>query len=563
MRKRSVGRKLLLVVLCTALLAAACGDDSDEPTASGDDSTTGAPSQPADGGEPQRGGIVAMGMFAQSAGLDPVIQSGTGVAGGIELAALYDTLMRYNPETAEFEPRIAESLEPNGDFTQWTLRLRSGVRFSDGTPFDSSAVVTNLQRHIEKRSRTANLVTPIVDYQTPDDLTVVFTLQFPWSGFPYALASAPGMIVNPKAIETLGDDLATNPVGAGAGPFVFESFRPGEAVVLKRNPDYWGGEVYLDGIRFVHITGGPATYEALSTGDLDAAFLRDAATIARAKRDGVDGYEAVYSAGETMLMNNGVKVTCQGGQPAPACDGQADGVQVATSPPLSDVRLRRAVAAAIDLDVVNERVYGGHAKASSDLIWRDSIWYSGIEGPQYDLDEAKRLVEEVKAEGEWDGTIRVSCHNGNPEWGTAVATLLQIAGFTPQVIDQRDVQQNIADVIVRKDFDLACFGTTISDEEPFFALNRDFNSALSGNAGNYGGYENAEVDRALAEGRAAADSEGKQRAIDTIARAYVEDVPLLVMGASTEFVAFSDDLRGVEPTVGTLVLFDKAWLARG
>lgn len=562
MRKRSIARRLLLVLLGVTLFAAACGDDSDEPAASDETQTT-VPAESDDAGEPQRGGTVTMGMFAQSAGLDPVIQSGTGVAGGIELVALYDTLVRYNPETAEFEPRIAESLEPNDDFTQWTLTLRPDVRFSDGTPFDSSAVVTNLQRHIEKRSRTANLVTPISNYETPDERTVVFTLSFPWSGFPYALASAPGMIVNPKAIESQGDNLATNPVGAGAGPFVFDSFRPGEAVVLKRNPDYWGGEVYLDEVRFVFITGGAATYEALRNGDLDAAFLRDAATIARAKEDGVEGYEAVYSAGETMLMNNGVKVTCQGGQPAPACNGQADGTQVATSSPLSDVRLRRAVAAAIDLEVINERVYDGHAKSSSDLIWRDSIWYSGIDGPQYDLDEAKRLVEEVKAEGKWDGSIRVSCHNGNPEWGTAVATLLQLAGFNPQVIDQRDVQQNIADVIVRKDFDLACFGTTISDEEPFFALNRDFNSALGGNAGNYAGYSNPDVDRALADGRAAPDAAGKQKAIDTIARAYAEDVPLLVMGASTEFVAYSDDLHGVEPSVSTLVLFDKAWLSRG
>ncbi|HEX7096036.1 MAG TPA: ABC transporter substrate-binding protein, partial [Acidimicrobiales bacterium] len=365
----------------------------------------------------------------------------------------------------------------------------------------------------------------------------------------------------PAAIEAQGDNLATNPVGAGAGPFVFESFRPGEAVVLKRNPNYWGGEVYLDELRFVFITGAEATYEALRSDELQAAFLRDPAVIDRAKSDGFDGYEAVYSAGDTMLMNNGVKVTCQGGQPAPVCEGQADGAQVPTRSPLTDVRVRRAVAAAIDLDVLNERVYDGHAKASTDLIWRDSIWYSGIEGPQYDLDEAKRLVEEVKAEGQWDGSIRVMCHNGNPEWGTAVATMLQIAGFNPQVIDQRDVQQNIADVIVRKDYDLACFGTTISDEEPFFALNRDLNSALGGGAGNWVGYANPDVDRALAEGRAAGDDAGKQAAIDTIARAYNEDIPFLVLGASTEFVAYADNLHGVQPSVSTLVMFDKAWLS--
>jgi peptide/nickel transport system substrate-binding protein len=343
---------------------------------------------------------------------------------------------------------------------------------------------------------------------------------------------------------------------------MFESFRANEAVVLKKNPDYWGGPAYLDQLRFVFLTGADATYASLKTGDLQAAFLRDPAVIDEAKSDGVEGYEAVYSSGDTMLINNGVKVTCSGGQPAPTCAGQADGSQVATVTPTSDVRVRQAVAAAIDVDVMNERIYDGKAKVGTGLMWKDSIWYSGIDGPQYDLDEAKRLVNEVKAEGKWDGSIRVGCHSGNPQWGTTVSTLLQLAGFTPTVTDQRDVQQNIADVIVRKDYDLACFGSTISDEEPFFAINRDFNSALSGNAGNYEGYSNPEVDKAIAAGRAASTTEGKQEAIDTIATAFAEDVPFLTLGASTEFVAYDSTLHGVEPTVSTLVMFDKAWLAR-
>jgi peptide/nickel transport system substrate-binding protein len=552
-------RRLFAVLLCAALFAAACGDDGggNEGNAGGGSSTSVARSE----GEPVRGGTLTMGMFAQSAGLDPVIQSGTGVAGGIELAALYDTLMRYDPETGAYEPRLAQSLEPNADFTQWTLKLRPGVTFTDGTPLDAQAVVTNLKRHVEKRSRTANLVTPIADYQTPDAQTVVFRLSFPWSSFPYALSSAPGMIVSPTAIQKLGDGLATNPVGAGAGPFLFDSFRPGEAVVLKRNPGYWGGEPYLDEVRFVVITGAPATYEALKSGELQAAFLRDPSVIARATSEGFDGYQAVYSSGDTMLMNNGVKVTCQGGQPASVCSGQADGALVATKAPTSDVRVRRAIAAAINPDTLNQRLYNGTAKYDSGLMWRDSIWYSGIEGPKYDLDEAKRLVSEVKSEGQWDGKIRVSCHNGLPQWGLAVSTMLQLAGFQTEVIDQRDVQQNISDVIVKKDYDVACWGTTISDEEPFFAINRDFNSALAGNAGNFEGYANPAVDKAIADGRAASTREGKQAAIDTIANAHANDVPFLTLGASTEQVAYGDNVHGVQPTVSTLVLFDKAWLS--
>src|SRR5690606_10881747 len=138
--------------------------------------------------------------------------------------------MRYNAETGEYEPQTAESLTPNEDFTQWTLKLRPGIKFADGTDYNAHAVVASMKRHVEKRSRTSSLITPITDYQTPNDLTVIFTLAFPWNGFPFALASTPGMIVSPTAVEKLGDDLGLNPVGAGAGPFVIESFRPNESV---------------------------------------------------------------------------------------------------------------------------------------------------------------------------------------------------------------------------------------------------------------------------------------------------------------------------------------------
>jgi peptide/nickel transport system substrate-binding protein len=555
MRFRRLG---LAVVLLVGVVAAGCGDSG---TSSGGQ-TGGTSAASTTTAAPKTGGTVTMGVFAQAAGLDPVIQSGTGVAGGIELSAIYDTLMRYNPQTAKYEPRIAESLTPNADFTQWTLKLRPNVKFSDGSDFNADAVVFNLKRHVEKKSRTVTLVQPIKDYATPDPLTVVFTLNSAWSGFPFALASAPGMIVSPAAIQKLGDSLATNPVGAGAGPFVIDSFKVNESITLKRNPNYWGGQVYLDGLKFVFIPGASQTYEALKAGTLQAAFLRDPKVVADAQAAGYTGYEAVYSAGDTMLMNNGVKVACKGGQPAPICTGQADGAMVPTLSPTTDKRVRQAVAAAINADNINQRLYDGKAKYDSGLIWKTSRWYDNIAGPKYDLEQAKKLVAEVKAEGKWDGSIRVMCHNGSPQWGTAVATLLQAAGFNPTVIDQRDVQQNIADVIVKRDYDLACFGTTISDEEPFFALNRDLNSQFNGTgAGNFVGYVNPTVDQALAQGRAAKSDAEAKAAIDTIAKAYTADIPFLTMGASTEYVATQKNLQGITPSVSTLVFFDKAFLA--
>ena len=527
------------VAVAGLLLAtvAACGDDNETN---------------------ETGGTITMATWSATQSLDPVQVAGTGNSGGAELAALYDTIMRYDPASGAFEPQTAESLTPNDDFTQWTLTLRSGITFSDGAPYDSAAVVANMQRHTEARSNASSLVAPITDYATPDDLTVVFTLAFPWNNFPFALAGTPGMVVNPAAVAAQGDAFGTNPQGAGAGPFVFDEFRPDESLTLTRNPDYWGGEVPLDGVRFIHAGDGPQTYEAFRAGSVDLAFLRDAGAIADAEADGAEGIRVQYSANDTLIMNNGFPITCQEGEPAPRCEGQPDGTELESTAPTADKRVRQAVAAAIDLETLKQRVYGGAGFMSSALISEDSRWYDGVEGPAYDIERARDLVEQAKADG-WDGRIRVSCHTGLPTWGTAVQGMLEAAGMQVDLTDQQEIAANTSAVIVRKDFDLACFGSSISDAEPFFALNRDFNSTyVTTGGGNFSGYVNPSVDEAIAAGRAAGSEAEVKAAISTIARAYAEDVPFLALTAQPEVVLISDEVGDVLQSVNTVVLLGRA-----
>lgn len=510
-------------------------------------------------GGSEEGGVVTMATWSATTSLDPTQVAGTGNSSGAELAALYDTIMRYDPDTGAYEPHTAESLTPNDDFTQWTLTLRDGISFSDGTPYDAEAVVANLQRHVEARSNAVSLVTPITDYDVTDPLTVVFTLAFPWNGFPFALASGPGMVVSPTAVETLGDQLGTNPEGAGAGPFVIDEFRPDESVTLTRNPEYWGGEVPLEGLRFIHAGTGTQTYESFRSGAVDAAFLRDAAAMADATAEGAGGYTVHYSANDTLIMNNGLTVVCQDGEPAPRCADQEDGTELPPTTPTADPRVRQAVAAAIDLDTLNARVWDGNGEMSSALIAPQSRWYADVNGPQYDVARAQALVDEVKAEGEWDGTVRVSCHTGLPTWGTAVQGMLEAAGFQVELTDQQEIAANTSAVIIRRDFDIACFGASISDAEPLFALNRDFNSSFVGaGGGNYAGYENPAVDEAIAAGRGADNEADIQAAVTTIAQAYAQDVPFLALTAQPEMVLLTDDLQGTVLGANTVVMFHQA-----
>jgi peptide/nickel transport system substrate-binding protein len=556
---RAVG----LAVLALGLFAASCGDDGGD---------SGAPESGATGvstsiattttATPKAGGSLTIAIQAESPGLDPVVSNipGGGTA-GMELVALYDTLMRYDPAKGQFEPRLAQSLTSNADLTVWTLKLRSNIKFTDGTPLDAAAVIANFKRHVEKKSRSGSaLLAEVSDYAAPDATTVVLTLKASWAGMPFALSTAPGMIVSPTAVAKLGDGLPKNPVGAGAGPFVIDSFKPGESVVMKKNPAYWGGQVLLDELRFVPMPMAPLAYASLQQGGVQVAYFRDPSVIAQATDAGFPATKLKASAGSTLLMNNGVKVACAGGQPSPICTGQAEGALVATKSPTSDKRVRQAVAASIDLNALNTRVYSGKAEVGSELIAKGTKWYDGVAGPAYDAALAKKLVTEVKAEGQWDGSIRLACHSALPDFGIAVKTMLEANGFKVTVKDNQNIQAMIADVIVKKDFDLSCFGTTIQDEYPYSALNRDFNSGFTASAGNWVGYVNPAVDAALKSLSSAANDAAAKAAITTVAKAFTADVPFLALGPSTEIVTWQKNIQGIYPTLSAMVYFDKAWI---
>ena len=96
---------------------------------------------------PQTGGTLRFGAYQHIAGLDPLVSLGSGTSGGIQTAAIYDTIMRYDVATKTYTPQTAESVVANADSTEWTIKIRSGIKFTDGTDYDAAAVQFGLNRH--------------------------------------------------------------------------------------------------------------------------------------------------------------------------------------------------------------------------------------------------------------------------------------------------------------------------------------------------------------------------------------------------------------------------------
>lgn len=566
--KRSTRLRAFGLVLAVGLIASACGDDGGSSSSSsstgstggtGSASTTAAPTTTL---TPKQGGTLTFGVYGETPGLDPVVSNGSGTTGGHEMTAVYDTLMRWNPTTQKFEPRLAESLTPNADATEWTLKLKANLKFTDGTALDAEAVKYNIGRHTTYSSRAAGLVARIKETTVVDPLTVKFTLNSAWGGFPYVLSYTPGMIGSPTAMKACGDtkpaSCAYNLSPVGAGPFQIDSFKPKEAITLKKNPNYSGGAAYLDGLKFVYLDSGrEKTYAALQTGSLDAGFLRQPELIKKAKADGIEGYTALNWLGGVVLINNGVKVKCSAGKPEPACTGQADGTAVATTPPTTDKRIRQAVAYATNPDTINQRLWNGAGFSGTEFFQKSSRFYTGTAGTTYDLAKAKALVEEVKKEGKWDGSIRVSCYNGNPTFGQVMQAMLETAGFKVTRKDDQDIAGLINDIQVKKDYDLACWGFNVYEDDPFINLNQNLQSK---SAGNWMGYANPEVDKFLDQAVSAKTDAERKAAFDGIAKIWNTDVPSVVFEATGEMVAWRKNVHGIEVTVSNSALFDKAWI---
>ena len=441
--KRKV-QALVALILSLALIAAACGSDDDDDEGTGpvevttpETQATEPPAEPADEpsesseeqGEPpatppptttteapevatggectedRRGGEVTFGVFSETAGLDPTVSTGSGVTGMNELMAIYDVLIRLDRNTGEYIPHLAESLVSNDDATVWTLGLREGITFGNGDPLDADAVIAsidrfnNTDRALGQGNQSGAFVSFITEMVALDDLTVQFTLGEPWGTFPYTLADEPGMIVNVNVLDSYSDEenpvaaFSRNPVGAGAGPYEVERYAPGEEIVLRAKDDYWGGPVCIEKITFVRFAGASATYDAFQNDDLQVAFLREPRAISEARANG-DENALVFlqNTGGVILINNGIR---------------------GSTPPTTDLRLRRAIFLATDTGVMDERANDGTGLPGKTLLSDRSFYYDADLFPEYptNADEARRLVEEVKAEGNWDGTIRLQCHN--------------------------------------------------------------------------------------------------------------------------------------------------------
>jgi peptide/nickel transport system substrate-binding protein len=327
---------------------------------------------PADPGEPRRGGTITVALEAETNSFLPG-RGAFGAPGTNVALAIFDPLVRRDRD-GNWRPYLAQSLEPNADYTVWTLRLRPNVRFHDGTPLDAKALKWNFD-HLHKMPGTLTWgsLRDVERMEVVDALTVEYHLHKGIVSFPHLLINAFGWPFSPTAHARHGEDAGSFPVGTG--PFRFVAWRRDDRLVVTRNDDYWwDGLPYLDEIVFRPIPDEDSRLASLAARSVDAIQSLRQSIIAQVRAmPNLHRYE--------FYGNNG------------------GGANINTArPPLDDARIRRALAWALYQDALIE-VLGGTdiTPAKTQHYTVGSPWYServAAAWPRNDQEKARELLSE-------------------------------------------------------------------------------------------------------------------------------------------------------------------------
>ena len=397
------GRVLVVgAVVAMALLAGACG--ASEESSGGDDVTDATSELPrvgagedevnlvTDAGEPKAGGELVYGVTAESDGWNPILSRWSPAA--LQVArSVFDLLVTIDAD-GMWQPELAESFEANDDNTVWTITVRDGVTFHDGTPFDAQELLDYLT--LLRESPLVGVTMYFVEDMAVEGDTVVVRMIQPWATFPYIFATQLGAVGEPTWVASSSP---ADPVGTG--PFVMTEWTPGERTVVDRFDGYWqAGYPYLDRIEFQAFEDMNDRLTRLDSGELDVIQVNRGVDLARV-RAGADrgdlqlacGLESIES---FMMLNTAV-------------------------PPFDDPALRQAVALVTDTVGFTEALGGGEDLPAAGPYEPGSYWYTETDYPAYDPEAARALVDEIAAEQ--GGPVQVTILAND---GTQSATTIEL-----------------------------------------------------------------------------------------------------------------------------------------
>ena len=339
-------------------------------------------------------------------GLDPTNINDT--LSQTSLRLIYQGLFGFDKDM-KLIPLLAESYEANGDATEFTIKIRKGIKFHDGTDFNAEAVKANIERlaNPDNKLSRRSLVSMVKEVQVVDDATVKLILKEPFGAMIASLAHPGAMIISPAALEKYGKEIGRNPVGTG--PFKFKNWSADTLEVVK-NDNYWKeGLPKIDGVTVRSVPESGARFAMLQTGEAQfiPSFPPELMQVAE-KNPNVE-VDKDPSIVEWYVSLNNLKK------------------------PFDDVRVRHALNYAVDKKAYCKIVYNDLCEPADSIIPKNLAFHVPVGNYEYNLDKAKDLMKEAGLESGFETEI----------WANSNTESIRAVQFIQQQLAQINVKVNV------------------------------------------------------------------------------------------------------------------------
>jgi peptide/nickel transport system substrate-binding protein len=447
----------------------------------------------------------------------------------IVFAAMCDKLFDID-DKANIVPQLALSHETSEDGKTVIIKLRSGVKFHDGEPFNAEAAKFSLERHLNMKGSFRRPELAAVDtIEVVDPLTVKLNLKQPFSPLFAQLTDRAGMMVSPKAAEAAGDKFALHPVCAG--PYKFVERIPQDRIVVEKFADYWNKDhVFIDKITYLPIIDSTVRLANLRSGGLEMMERVLATDIKTVRDDPKLKLSKAVSLGWFALlinMDNGPK---------------------ANNPLGKDARVRRAFDLAIDREALNQVVFNGEFQPGNQWVNPQSPYYQqAFPIPKRDIAKAKALMKEAGV----TGPVTIDFMLGNSPEERAVGEVLQSmtaeAGF--------DLKLRVVEAATAfksaEDGDFQLYENNWSGR-----IDPDGNSMIYQTCGapqNLAHYCDKEIDAWHREARAASDVATRKAAYEKITARFLAEGWMIYLYHPQYLIAHTTRLENFKPMPDGLI----------
>jgi peptide/nickel transport system substrate-binding protein len=494
------------------------------------------------------GGTFVFGRGGDSVRLDPAT-----VTDGESFRVadqIFDGLVQFNGSSTDLKPALARSWDISADNLTYTFNLRQGVRFHDGTPFDASAVKWNFDRWgqednqwnkevlaggatFEYYSDVTGLADVVKSVEVVDSSTVRITLSSPQGPFLLNLALPTFVMISPYSAGNGFTELSRNPVGTG--PFKFVEWVPSDRIVLDANASYWGDLPSVERVIVRTIPDNAARFLALRSGSIDMMEGANPDDVVNARRDRNLSVVLRPSMNIAYIaMNLNVK-------------------------PFDNVKVRQAIAAAINRSGIVEALYAGIGSVASQLIPPSLLgWNSEVKGPAFDPTKAKQLLTEA----------------GMPSGFTTDFWYMPVSRPyypNPQTIAEA-IASDLGKVGIKANLKSEDWGTYLDDRNklkfPIWMLgwtgdNGDTDNFLFtffGNLRNDNSWDNAQVRTLLKQAQATADTAERESIYKQVNMIIDQEMPRIPVAHTTPPLLARAYVKGYLPHPTGTEYYNTVWL---